>query len=328
MIFGGKDILVRPLYLLQPCSQVPTAPFIRTWVLAVSHGHSKRFVNPMAPPIIDAPTLGESDYDSPQSLRLKSLERERFMAIFYAYFDESGKQGDHPLIALSAVCASQLGVQRFENDWRALLRQYGLQDFHMVKAVRFSRKWGNIPKQTIQERIEAIKPFADCITDNLELGVIQAWDVKGFRAIPREVLLKIGNPDNPYYTAFVRATLEIADHVQPEDVLSLVCDHDEETALNSYLHYMGVRKASEKVRKKTASISFSDDKYFPVLQGADLVAFLTRLEAREQFYKIPYNFRPLFEYVAKARVGKIRWFKMFADETKASNILKSSVKKK
>src|ERR1700682_2971889 len=188
---------------------------------------------------------------------LQSLECEPFMAIFHAYFDESGKQGDHPLIALSAVCASYARVQRFEDDWRALLRRYELLDFHMVKASRYSRKWGNIPKQSIQGRIEAIKPFADCVAENLELGLIQAWDVKGFKAIPQVVLDKIGNPNNPYYTAFMRATLAIADHVQSEDVVSLVCDHDEETAWNCYRHYRGVRKASEKVRKKTASISFA-----------------------------------------------------------------------
>lgn len=34
-------------------------------------------------------------------------------------------------------------------------------------------------------------------------------------------------------------------------------------------HYQGVRKAHDVVRKKTASISFADDKYFPALQAAE-----------------------------------------------------------
>ena len=79
---------------------------------------------------------------------LKSLYREHFMAMFHAYFDESGKQGDHPLIALAAVCGTYAKIQKFEEEWNTLLRRYGLQDFHMVKASRYSRKWGNVPKQS------------------------------------------------------------------------------------------------------------------------------------------------------------------------------------
>jgi len=142
-------------------------------------------------------------------------------------------------------------------------------------------------------------------------------------------LAKIGNPNDPYYLAFARAMLAIADYAQAHDVVSVICDHDEETAWNCYRHYRGVRKASDKVREKTASISFADDKYFPALQAADLVAFLTRLEAREQFYRIPNEFVSLFNYMAKERgPNKMEWKKMFADEKLASNLLRSSLKKK
>jgi len=251
------------------------------------------------------------------------------MVALHAYFDESGKQSDHPSISLCAVCASRGRVAKFEDEWTDLLRRYSLTDFHMVKASRCSRKWGNVPKQSLQERIEALKPFADCISENLELGLIQAWDVRGFKAIHPDALAKIGNPNDPYYVAFARAMLALADYAQADDVLSVVCDHDEETAWNCYRHYRGIRKASDKVRKKTASISLADDKYFLALQAADMVAFLTRLESRAQFYGITNEFIILFNYMVKSRGStKMQWQKMFADEKLASNLLRSTLKKK
>jgi hypothetical protein len=251
------------------------------------------------------------------------------MAMLHAYFDESGKQGDHPLIAFCGVCAPYTKIEKFEGEWNGLLRRYGLQDFHMVKASRYSRKWGNIPKQSVAERIEVLEPFADCMADSLELGLIQAWDVKGFKAISPEALQKIGNPNNPYYIAFSRALLAVADYAQEQDAISIVCDHDEETAWNCYRHYRAVRKASDKVKKKTAAISFADDRHFAALQAADMAAFLTRLEAREQFYGISYEFRSLFDYMTKDRgASKMKWFKMFADEKLASGLLKSAIRKK
>jgi hypothetical protein len=246
------------------------------------------------------------------------------MAVLQVYLDESGKQSDHPLVALCCVCAPPAKIDKFGNDWNVLLQRYAIAEFHMKRASRYSRGWGNVPKQTLDERIEALKPFADCIGENLELGLIEAWDVKGFKAIPADARAKIGNVQDPYYLAFVRALLELVDYAQGDDVLSVVCDYDMETAWDCYRHYQGVRKAHDVVRKKTVSIGFADDKYFPALQAADLMAFLARHEARAQFYKQGRNeWLPLLNYLVRDRgVGKIRWFKMFADEQNTKNCLR------
>jgi len=246
------------------------------------------------------------------------------MAVLQAYLDESGKQSDHPLIALCCVCAPSAKIDKFGDEWNALLRQYGVTEFHMKRASRYSRSWGSVPKQSHAERMEALKPFADCIGENLELGLIGAWDVKGFKAIPPDARAKIGNVQDPYYLAFVRALLELVDYAQGDDVLSVVCDYDMETAWDCYRHYQGVRRAHDVVRKKTASISFADDRYFPALQAADLMAFLARHEARAQFYQKGRNeWFPLFDYIVRDRgAGRMRWLKMFADEKKTKTCLR------
>src|SRR6266567_3312717 len=192
----------------------------------------------------------------------------KLMAVIYAYFDESGKKGDHPVVTFSGLCATESKLQQFDSAWRVLLRQYELPFFHMVRVWRASVSLSKkLPAQTVDERIEALKPFADCINEHLELGLIQALDVKGFNAMSKNARAKLGNTTDPYYVAFARALLELADYAQEGDLINLVCDDDAETAWDCYRHYRGIRRAHEKVRRKTIALSFADDKHFPALQA-------------------------------------------------------------
>jgi hypothetical protein len=240
------------------------------------------------------------------------------MAIMYAYFDESGKKSDHPVVTLSGVCLSQEKLQRFDDAWNTLLRQYGLPWLHMVKAaklgVKVCEKMHN--KQTASERTDALIPFADCINEHFEYGFLQAMDVHGFASMSKKAKYGLGDTCDPYYMAFTRAVLELLEYLQSDDRLSLICDDDMETAPSCYMHYRALRRVHPAAREKTVCLSFADDKYFPALQAADMVAYLSRLEARSRFYPGDrYSFRRLFSHLTKQRgVGFITWKMMFADK--------------
>jgi hypothetical protein len=108
----------------------------------------------------------------------------------------------------------------------------------MAKASRL--KEANGPKmprhQPIEERIDALIPFADCINEHFDVGLLQALDVKGFNKLTDEAKKGLGSPDDPYYLAFARGLLEIAGYVQGEDKISLICDDDIQTAWDCYRH--------------------------------------------------------------------------------------------
>ncbi|MBI4166474.1 MAG: hypothetical protein HY508_12145 [Acidobacteria bacterium] len=130
---------------------------------------------------------------------LPIVERAQFMAILYGYFDESGKKSDHPVVAIGCVCATQPKLRYFEDAWNSLLRRYELPGFHMAETSRLSRKCGpKMPKgQSAFERMEALKPFADCINEHLEYGLIQALDIKGFNALAKNLRAGLGDPKDP-----------------------------------------------------------------------------------------------------------------------------------
>jgi hypothetical protein len=247
------------------------------------------------------------------------------MAIFHAFFDESGKKTDHPVVTFCGVCVSQSKLEQFDKAWIGLLQYYDLSYLHLAEALRpFVKLSDKVPKQSVSERIETLKPFADCINNHLELGLLQAWDVKGFNSLSKNARAKLGSPTDPYYVAFARGIVELMDYVHGDDRISLTCDHDEETAWDCYRHYRGIRNARGEIREKTIALRFADDKHFPALQAADMVAVLTRFEARHQFYKKEYKFTELFDYLVRERGPNLmQWRKMFADEATVTSLSKS-----
>jgi len=238
------------------------------------------------------------------------------MGVFHAYFDESGKSNDHPIVTFCGVCAPIAKINHFRVDWEGLLRYYGIDELHMARAsnpsIALSQK---IPAQTLEERVNALRPFADCINEKLEIALLQAWDVAGFANLSPVAKKSLGDPKDPYYTAFARAMLELDHYVQSDDYLSLVCDDDAETAWECYQHYRAIRNVDESLKKKTISLAFADSKAFPALQAADMISWLARREARHLFYGDAFPMHDFFEYVTTPqKVGKTQWLKMFADK--------------
>jgi len=243
------------------------------------------------------------------------------MGMIYAYFDESGKHVDHPVVTFCGVCAPKLSVEGFDNAWNELLRQYQLRALHMVKVLRTKKFTPNTPAVTNRERIEALKPFADCINEHFELGLIEAWDVKGFKSISKNARAKLGNPDDPYYIAFTRGILELLNHFGEEHILTLVCDDDQQTAWDCYRHFRGVTRVHDLARKRIAALCFANDEHFPALQAADMIAFLARLEAKYRFYGIRYSYHELLHYLTRDEpTGRMKWRAGFFDETQLKGL--------
>jgi hypothetical protein len=250
---------------------------------------------------------------------------EPFMAVMHLYCDESGKYRKNPVITISGVAASAGRLKEFSEEWESLLRSYELGDeLHMSRVADRAQSCGpRMPAwQTYDERTEALKPFADCINRHCELGLIQAWDVKGYNRLSLEAKRRLGGSHDPYQLAFVRGLTGILQHIGESGRLSIVADDDDLTAWDSYIHYRAVAKALPEIAKQLVGITFAKSQYFSPLQAADMVAFLARKEAAARFYGKPNEFKSLTDYLATEpapSVGIMRWFTMFADEQQLIN---------
>jgi hypothetical protein len=233
------------------------------------------------------------------------------------YCDESGKYQKDPLTAFCGVCASEAQIRQFDEEWRELLAHFELDALHMKKVSRTNEDCGSrFPKgQTIVEKIELLRPFADCINKNMRIGLIQAWDVKGYSALKMDVKKMLGGSNDPYYLTFIRGMLELIHQIPEQDRIAIICDDDLNNAWDAYLHYRAVGKAYWEIQQRMVSIAFANDVYFPALQAADFVAFLTRQEGAERFYGYANSWKPLYEYMLTVPPGSLmQWYESYQDE--------------
>jgi hypothetical protein len=256
--------------------------------------------------------------------------REPLLVIVQNLFcDEGGKYQSGNVVSFSGVVVSPSRLAGFNDEWNALLRSYELESFHMKDLADVYSAHG--PKlsrdQTIDQRTKALLPFSDCINKHLEIGFIQVWDVLGYAALPTEAKAKLGGSESdPHYLAFTRAILEISNQLNSDDRASIVCDDDLIKAWDCYLHYRQICKVMPEISKKFASLTFARDANFPALQAADMIAFLSRLEAAARFHNDENKWLKLFNHLVtepKAGAGLMRWFAMFADETRLLGLANS-----
>jgi len=189
----------------------------------------------------------------------------------------------------------------------------------MKEASRLQESVGSrlLKGQTVDERTDLLIPFADCINHHLERGLLTAVDVRGYNSLKWSVKQVLGGSNDPYFLSFIVGMLELIKHIPDDDRIALISDDDIDTAWDLYLHYRAIGKAYWEVQKAMVSLAFANDRLFPALQAADMIAFLTRHAAEEQFYKKPNMWNRLFEHLITdppPSVGLMKWLYCPIDE--------------
>ncbi|MGB9233012.1 MAG: DUF3800 domain-containing protein [Terriglobales bacterium] len=224
------------------------------------------------------------------------------MGILHSFFDESGKFQDHQIVAFCGFGAFPSQLRDFDAQWENQLRRTGLEALHWVKARRYRKRLSRrIGPQSLKERMDELKPFADCINDYLGIGVATAFEAKGYTSFAPESKKLLGGTDNPFYVQFLRTILLLLEFAKAEESITITCDEDEQTSWNCYQLYRRVKDIHPLARRRLGSVTFADDVHFPALQAADMLSFLCREHAHAQFYKTPYEYYEFFKYLTEPR---------------------------
>lgn len=220
-----------------------------------------------------------------------------FMAIFQGFFDESGKFRDKRVISFCGLCSPPKRVAEFEDDWKALLREYGLASLTMKRALRRKRKFSNrVAATSVEERNAVLGRFAECIRKHFEVGIPVTVDVGAYKSFAPTSKHRIFGSDNPHYFAFIHGLVDAVQYieVQKENRLMLICDDDLETAITCYRLYRKARFTVPQIKETLVAIAFAEDDEFAPLQAADLVSSIFRLEAARAWHREYYEYVPLF----------------------------------
>lgn len=206
--------------------------------------------------------------------------QQKWLAMI-AYFDESGKPEDKPVVTLAALVSTELKWRRFEVSWMKILREYGapihpvlqLPYFHMTDYESGKVAPYNTWKR--QKRIEFISKLASIIKRDIVFGcshalVIKDWDDTLPSYVPTQFRKKQG-----WYIFLLRSVLEdIAKFVpamKHEDI-ACIFDTNKEAApaAKSFYEALKIHKGWE---RRFGSATYGNSVQLSPLQAADILAF-------------------------------------------------------
>jgi hypothetical protein len=203
------------------------------------------------------------------------------MAMFYGYFDESGKSHQHPVVVVSGFVSTYKNWDSVGDEWREMLRRHGMSSLHFAQDKRDAAR--------VEDFIRVIKP-------RIEVGLTVAVHVEAFNAIPRALKKQLGG--DPYHMAFRSVVLHLLSYLHqgdPQNTLNITCDEEQSTNVDCLKWYLSLKGSDARARKHLSGFGVADDKYYPQLQAADFLAGLFRAEAEFKVLGTDYHFRSIFE---------------------------------
>ena len=175
-----------------------------------------------------------------------------------------------------------------------LLQLNGLKYFSSKNALNPKRPLSKKNTDTgVEKRIATLLPFVLCIRKHLQVITGVAVDVDEFKRLPNHFFGIFGN--DPAYLSFMRLVLKIIEFTGPKDIINLICDDEEKTALPFYSMYRKVKMWLPEARGKMRFISFADDQFMFGLQAADFVSSIISHQVTKELKLIDYDYAPLFE---------------------------------
>ena len=213
-----------------------------------------------------------------------------WMGFFYIYADESGKlSGKSDYTSLCGFIGAALEVQRASYEWHLCQIKWGVPPIHMSQILAENPK----DKEWIDKRAEwgprweelrdtMLDEFAFVIQQSKLIAVGTVIDASMYRKVQEDPSLKLPVKDSNVYLfqeliMNALARIEVIDDCSP---VSVVVDDDQDTAFDYYTMLKSLKSnespAFDKIRKRVHGLCFSNDRSFPILQAADMIAYETR----------------------------------------------------
>ena len=228
------------------------------------------------------------DKQSPELGLPIPIGSDGWMAYFFLYVDESGKLGNSDCTSLCGYLTHVAEWERLSQEWNNLRLAWDVPTIHMRRILypdqdpewsKVKTAWGKVWDV---KRDAMLAEFAGLIERSHAVCVGAVMDAADFAS--RSQVFR-DHWQNPLYISFYHVFMNALDklgRLSEDTHLSIVMDEDREYAMKCYDVLDSVRIAFPRVQKRVDSICFGDDKAFPALQMADMIAYEARRLMRLQ----------------------------------------------
>jgi len=209
--------------------------------------------------------------------------RNGIIAMFVAYFDESGTQRGSPVVAVAGFLAPVKQWERFQAEWARVLQQEGLSFFH---ATDWENRQGQFKGWDNDQRIAVYKKLTGIIQRRITIPVLTAVNTADYAEAKLWEMVQEDFPRNPYgFCALVCMQIigNWADQVKYNGPIAYVFEDGaaHRTELTTSLRDI-LRDDVNKRRFRFISSTYADKRAFTPLQAADILAYEACKDMRNQ----------------------------------------------
>jgi hypothetical protein len=175
-----------------------------------------------------------------------------------AFCDESGKFKDQSVVSFATVAGTPKDFSDLHDDWQQHLRLNGLRVLTMKRALNASKPLSKKRSALgLANRLDALLPFVECIRKHLQNVLAIAIDVEAYKTASG--VIRKSWTEDPHFMAFARIIIELVKPLRQRDVINVICDDEESTALPMYRLYRRIKLIYKDARSRLVSLSFADD---------------------------------------------------------------------
>ncbi|MBI4298758.1 MAG: DUF3800 domain-containing protein [Chloroflexi bacterium] len=208
-----------------------------------------------------------------------------------AYADESGTHSNPKYCVISGYIASPRQWKLFEADWKAVIGQYPITEFHAHEFFHRQKTQGNgqFDGWSDEQAIRLLNELTQVIHQRRMYPIGGAVEVATFNAYTKgerafltmaEVdavgkLITSGAPSRPYQLAFVTLMTEACQRADRDMKVHFVFDSNHVEEPRAVQEFKKIReRIPNPLWSKLGRISFADSSQEIGLQAADLYAYL------------------------------------------------------
>lgn len=209
--------------------------------------------------------------------------RNGIIAVFVAYFDESGTQRGSPIVAVAGFIAPDKQWSRFQAEWEKVLQQEGISFFH---ATDWENRQGQFKGWDNNRRIAVYKKLIGIIQRRITIPVLTAVNTADYAETKLWETVQEEFPKNPYGFCALTCMQIIAawaDQVKHDGPIAYVFEDGavHRTELTSSLRSI-LKDEVNKRRFRFISLTYADKREFSPLQAADILAYEACKDFRNQ----------------------------------------------
>lgn len=231
------------------------------------------------------------------SIMCPSNQRGKTIAMFSAYFDESGTDEKSPVIVVAGWLANDKEWIKLSNKWQAVLAKYDLPYFRMSK---WQARQGPYKTMTEKDWKQLIERLTAIIKKHTSIGIFGAFHRATYDEVLREIYGKNYKTKfvKPYGVCAMRCMDTLRRWMKSKSLdgpLAYVFEAGARYSGEFFESYKAAQKGSRFKQSYPGGISFYDKRVMLPLQAADILAYEMYRELKNSIEGYPNPRREVLE---------------------------------